>query len=173
MELMDSVVQRMYNKESFMASIMFVCLGNICRSPAAEGIMRHLVEKQNPPEDIYIRSCGIGNWHLGQFPDERMQSVAKVRGVNLSSRAQQFNLSFLDEFDYILAADHEVLNTLYQYAKDPKHKAKIHLITEFSPTYHGQEVPDPYYQGNGAFDLVLDMLEDSCEGLLSHIKKNQ
>lgn len=155
-----------------MPSVLFVCLGNICRSPAAEGILRHHAEKNSLSNDIFVQSCGIGDWHVGQFPDERMREAAKNRGITLTSRAQQFQHSFLDTFDYILAADHEVLKDLYRYAKNPEHKSKINLITAFSTTYHGQEIPDPYYQGAAAFDLVLDMIEDSCEGLLNHIQKN-
>lgn len=147
-----------------MTSIMFVCLGNICRSPAAEGVLRHM-----DPE-LKIQSCGIGDWHIGQLPDERMRDTAKLRGVHLTSRAQQFKLQFFDDYDYILAADHEVLHDLYRKAQTPSHKAKVHLITAFSPTYQNQEIPDPYFQGDAAFDLVLDMLEDSCEGLLQHIR---
>ena len=89
------------------------------------------------------------------------------------SRAQQFQKEFLDDFDYILVADKEVLKFLYHYAKTPKHKAKIALMTEFSSLYRGQEVPDPYYQPGGAFELVLDMLEESCEGLMNHIRNKE
>lgn len=154
-----------------MATILFVCLGNICRSPAAEGILRHLVEKDPQLADIEVRSCGLGSWHIGQLPDIRMQEAARNRNVILSSRAQQFQAEFLDQFDYILAADREVLNALYRYAQTPADKAKMHLITAFSRSYQGQDVPDPYFGGDASFELVLDMLEDSCEGLLEHIQR--
>lgn len=154
-----------------MPSIMFVCLGNICRSPAAEGILRHLAEKNKDIHNIHVRSCGVGSWHIGQLPDERMRDIAKRRGIILSSRAQQFHRDHFEEFDYILVVDHGVLNTLYQYAETPEHKAKIHLITAFSTSYQDEEIPDPFYSGEAAFDLVLDMLEDSCQGLLEHLKK--
>lgn len=150
--------------------ILFVCMGNICRSPAAEGILKHLV-KQDLQSAIYVESCGIGDWHLGHAPDRRMQESAKLRGIVLTSRAQQFQRGFFDQFDYILVADKEVLKFLYQYAKTPEHKAKLVLMTEFSPTYKGQDIPDPYYQSGGAFELVMDMLEDCCRGLLDHLKK--
>lgn len=152
-----------------MPSVLFVCLGNICRSPAAEGLLRHLHSKRQKDLDLHIESCGIGDWHLGHLPDERMRDAAKARGIILSSRAQQFKPVHFERFDYILAADKEVMSDLYYFAKTPEHKAKIHLITDFSGTYSGQEIPDPYYEGGLAFELVLDMLEDSCEGLLSHI----
>ncbi len=156
-----------------MTAILFVCLGNICRSPAAEGVLRHLVSEKLDDQKLRIESCGVGDWHLGHLPDERMRDAAKTRGIILSSRAKQFQREYFDEFDYILAADKEVLNSLYKYAKEPHQKAKIHLITAFSKSYRDQEIPDPYYQGYSAFDLVLDMLEDSCEGLLQKITQSQ
>lgn len=156
-----------------MKAVMFVCLGNICRSPAAEGILRHMASEKGLGSELHIKSCGIGDWHIGQLPDERMRDTAKLRGIDLSSRAQQFKPDFFEEFDFILAADHEVLRDLYHYAGTPSHKAKIHLITAFSSTYKDQEIPDPYYQGDAAFDLVLDMIEDSCEGLLAYISSQE
>lgn len=152
--------------------VLFVCMGNICRSPAGEGILRHFAS-QDPSLAVYVESCGIGDWHIGQAPDQRIQEASKARGIVLTSLAQQFQHAFLDEFDYILVADKEVLKFLYHYAKTPDQKAKIFLMTAFSPIYAGQEVPDPYYQSNGAFELVLDMLEDSCQGLLQYIRQSQ
>lgn len=152
--------------------VLFVCMGNICRSPAGEGILRHFAS-QDPSLAVYVESCGIGDWHIGQAPDRRIQEASKARGIVLTSLAQQFQHAFLDEFDYILAADKEVLKFLYHYAKTPNQKTKIFLMTAFSPIYAGQEVPDPYYQSNGAFELVLDMLEDSCQGLLQYIRQSQ
>lgn len=158
------------SKESKVANILFVCMGNICRSPAAEGVLKHLV-KQNSYEGCHIASCGIGDWHLDNPPDKRMQEVAKNRGYFLTGRAKQFKLNFFDEYDYILVSDREVLKVLYQYAKVPEHKSKLFLMTEFSSFYKDQEVPDPYYEPEIAFDLVITILEDSCEGLLTHILK--
>lgn len=152
-----------------MVSVLFVCLGNICRSPAAEGIMRDLAGKNPKTKDVYVRSCGLGSWHTGQLPDLRMQEAAKKRGVLLSSRAQEFQPEFFEKFDFILAADKKVINVLYQHAKTLEHKAKIQMATAFSPIYKDQDIPDPYYGGEAMFELVLDMLEDACEGLLGHI----
>lgn len=154
-----------------MVAVLFVCLGNICRSPAGEGILK-LQAKDN---NIHIESCGLGDWHVGQFPDGRMRDAAMERGVVLTSRAQQFKEEFFDRFDYILAVDNEVLHSLYRYAKTPEHRVKIYLITAFSSSYPNQEIPDPFYGGRVDFDRVLDMLEDSCEGILQEIaqkKKN-
>lgn len=153
-----------------MKRVLFVCMGNICRSPAAEGILRHLAQKEGV--DVHIESCGMGNWYEGALPDERMRTCAKTRGFVLSSKAQVFKPEFLESFDYILAADHEVLEQLYHYAPRPEQKAKIHLMTAFSETYKNQEVPDPFYKEDRVFDLVLDIVEDSCEGLLEDIKRH-
>lgn len=152
-------------------SVMFVCMGNICRSPAAEGILRHL-SQEDPSLQIHVESSGIGDWHLGQAPDKRMQEASQARGIALTSRAKQFQYNHLDKFDYILAADKEVLKYLYHMAKNPDQKAKIFLMSSFSTIYQGEEIPDPYYRANGAFELVLDMLEDSCDGLLQHFREN-
>jgi protein-tyrosine phosphatase len=155
-----------------MVSILFVCLGNICRSPAAQGILSHMISKEKSLVSR-VESCGLGDWHVGQLPDERMREAAELRGVILASRAQQFHHNFFEEFDYILAADFEVLHDLQRHAVKPEYKAKIHLITAFSKMYKNEKVPDPYYGGHADFDLVLDMLEDSCIGLLEHIKETQ
>lgn len=151
-------------------NVLFVCLGNICRSPAGEGILKHLAQQEQAAK-FHVESCGIGDWHIGQTPDWRIQEASKARGIALTSKAQQFRQKHLDQFDFILAADKEVLKFLYHYANSPEHKAKIHLMTAFSTLYKDQEIPDPYYQPDGAFELVLDMLENSCEGLLEHIRR--
>jgi len=155
-------------KQNKITRILFVCMGNICRSPAAEGVLKNLVN-QKSYKGYHIASCGVGDWHVGKPPDKRMQETANNRGIFLTGRAQQFEINFFDEFDYILVSDREVLKTLHQYAKIPEHKAKLFLMTEFCARYKGQEVPDPYYEPEVAFDLVLDMLEDACSGLLEHV----
>jgi protein-tyrosine phosphatase len=132
-----------------------------------------MAQKIVPPIVVTVESCGVGNWSVGQMPDERMRLAAAERGVILASRAQQFNTTFYDKFNYILAVDDEVLNLLLQYAKRADQKAKIHLLSEYSSGYRGQGIPDPYYHGDAAFDHVLDMLEDCCYGLLNHIKEQR
>lgn len=156
-----------------MVKVLFVCLGNICRSPAAEGLLRHMTAQQELSLEVYIESCGLGDWHIGQLPDERMREASKSRGIILTSRAQRFKPDFFDTFDYILAADHEVLNDLRRIAKTPEHKAKIQLMTSFSASYKDEEIPDPYYSGEAGFELVLDMLEDVCEGFLKYLQEQK
>jgi len=148
-----------------MRSVLFVCLGNICRSPAAEGILREFAKRKGI--DLRVESCGIGDWHAGQLPDPRMCAAASDRGFVLASRCKQFHPSFFEEFDLILAVDREVLNDLYKYAETIEHKAKVRLATSHSITYKDQDIPDPYYGGRSDFDLVLDILEEICEELLS------
>ncbi len=156
---------------SKMPSVMFVCLGNICRSPAAEGILRKQASELVPPFSIHVESSGIGDWFVGRQPDQRMREAALLRGFNLNSRAQQFRMDFFEQFDYILVADIEVLSVLKRYAHGTNHQLKIHLMTAFSHQYRGEEVPDPYYFGTNAFERVLDILEESCRSLLEHLQQ--
>ncbi len=151
---------------------MFVCLGNICRSPAAEEILRKKGKEAGMDEFLHVESSGIGDWHIGALADSRMRESAASRGYILTKRAQKFHSSLFDHYDYILAADQSVLHELQHLAKTPEEKAKIHLITEFSKPYYQQDVPDPYYNGLQAFEGVLDILESSVDGLITHIKNN-
>lgn len=151
--------------------ILFVCLGNICRSPAAEGVMRRLVEQKGLTDKIQIASCGIGSWHVGQPPDHRIRQAAADRGVTLNTKAKPFTSNFLEEYDYIMASDPEVMSHLLTFAKHPDQKAKIHLMTAFGKAFKGLDVPDPFYEGPAAFEHVLDVLEDACLGLLENISK--
>ena len=155
-----------------MIKVLFVCLGNICRSPAAEAILRQQVADNKLSNSIEVRSCGLGHWHVGQPPDLRMQEASLKRGLKLTSIGQQFKLGFFDDYDYILAADQEVLTKLRENVKNDAQQKKLHLITEFSSNYAGMDVPDPYYSLDDGFELVLDMLQDSCEGLLRKIAQN-
>ena len=155
-----------------MTSVLFVCMGNICRSPAAAGILRHLAQAKAIGHTLTVDSCGMGDWYAGHSPDSRMQKSAQMRGLILTGRAKGFRKEFFQTFDYILAVDQEVLKRLHDLALSPEEKARLHLITTFSKSFHNREIPDPFYGDDGAFEVVLDMLEDSCEGLLEKIKAN-
>lgn len=152
-----------------MVSILFVCLGNICRSPCAEGVMKRFVEQGG--FDHHVESCGLGDWHEGHLPDERMQKTAHARGIVLSSRAKPFQTKFFESFDLILAADKSVLDELHKRAQTPEHKAKIHLMTKYSLVHRGKDIPDPYHHELGQFEYAMDMIEDACKGLLEQLEK--
>ncbi len=161
-------------KKKKIINILFVCLGNICRSPAGAGVLLKAAEKRGLKDDLHVESCGIGGWHIGLPPDARMQEAMSRREVTIGSKAQQFEVAYLEVFDYILAADFAVYDELIYLAGDESPQAeRIHMMTEFSRAYQGEEIPDPYREGPMGFELVLDMLEDSCEGLLDHIAKEK
>jgi protein-tyrosine phosphatase len=149
--------------------VLFVCLGNICRSPAAEGVMRRLVQQKGLLDQVVIASCGIGDWHVGQPPDYRIRQALLERGITLNTRAKVFTLNLLDEFDYIMASDPDVFGYLLSFASTPEQKAKLHLMTAYGKAFRGAAVPDPLYEGSAAFEHVLDILEDACTGLLEEI----
>jgi protein-tyrosine phosphatase len=149
--------------------VMFVCLGNICRSPSAEAILKKMADERGL--SVNVESSGLGDWHIGQLADSRTREHALKRGFALTGRAKKFLMHFMDEFDYVLAADHKVLHQLQRAAATPEQKSKIHLMTAFSSAFKNVEVPDPFYGGEAAFEHVLDILEDSCEGLLDHLEK--
>lgn len=151
-----------------MPSILFVCLGNICRSPAAEGMLIKMA-KEAGVDHLNVESRGLGDWHVGNLADERMRRAASQRNVTLSSRAQQIQDSDFQQFDYILAASHSVVSELLLLAKTTEQKSKVKLMTVFSKKYQDQDIPDPYYKDTADFELVLDMLEDACQGILSRL----
>lgn len=155
-----------------MKSVLFVCLGNICRSPAAEGIMRHLAEIHGLAHEIKVDSAGIGNWHVGDLPDPRMRAHGKRHGYLFNSRARQFVAEDFDRFDLIVAMDMENVRDLMSKCRSPYDSAKIVCMADYlrhHPTH--KTVPDPYYGGEQGFELVIDLLEDACEGLLESLRK--
>lgn len=148
--------------------VLFVCLGNICRSMAAAGILRSLLEKERDA-DVAVDSCGLGDWHVGKPADPRMAEAAKERGYILKGQGKIFQLGYFDEFDLILAADKEVLKELWKLARSVEDKAKIQLISAFSSYEKGEDIPDPYHGGKEDFSLTLDFLEDACTGILDRL----
>lgn len=149
--------------------ILFVCMGNICRSPTAEGVFRHQVAQAFQTDNIIIDSAGTHAYHVGSLPDRRAQQVALRRGYDLSSlRGRQVGPEDFHKFDYILAMDSENLANLLKICP-PQEKHKLKLFMEFSGGYSQRDVPDPYYGGNQGFENVLNMVEDAGSGLLEEI----
>lgn len=151
-------------------SILFVCLGNICRSPAAEGIMISTAERRGMEDLLEIDSAGIGPWHVGELPDRRMRSHGADHGYDFSSRARQIRRDDLRRFDYIVVMDSENYHDVTSMARDEAERRKVRMMTDFCRHHPGhRSVPDPYYGGDRGFELVIELLEDACEGLLEHI----
>lgn len=150
--------------------LLFVCLGNICRSPAAENIMNHLIEQAGYSERFVCDSAGTSSYHIGSPPDKRMSAAAaKKLQIQLHGRARQFQKSDFQEFDLILAMDRENYENILSVDPTGKHHQKVHLICDFCSKHTLKEVPDPYYGGTEGFNQVIELLVDACEGLLKHI----
>jgi protein-tyrosine phosphatase len=153
--------------------VLFVCTGNICRSPTAEGVFRHAVVSAGLEQKILVDSAGTHDYHVGHPPDRRTQLVAAQRGYDLGGlRARQVTAKDFVEFDYIVAMDRDNLSELRRLAP-PQHQGKLSLFMEYASARRGEEVPDPYYGETQGFELVLDMAEDAAAGLLQHIKKEK
>lgn len=153
-----------------MVRVLFVCLGNICRSPSAEGVFRKLVETEGLTDSIVIDSAGTHAYHIGEPPDARAQEAALRRGIDLSGlRGRQATRQDIIDFDYVLAMDRDNLRHL-QSLSPAGQREKIHLFLEFARTFSEREVPDPYFGGAGGFERVLDMIEDAARGLLEDIR---
>jgi len=151
--------------------VCFVCLGNICRSPTAEGIMRGLVDEAGLADCIEIDSAGTGDYHIGQPSDARSQEAAAARGIRLDSRARQFQAADFARFDYIVAMDRENHMELLSLAPGSGDRGKVSLLRGFDPASEPEpDVPDPYYGGERGFDRVLDICDASCRALLDHIR---
>ncbi|MCJ8277381.1 MAG: low molecular weight phosphotyrosine protein phosphatase [Bdellovibrionales bacterium] len=153
-----------------MKKLLFVCLGNICRSPTAEGVMKHLVSQNNLDSEIYIDSCGTSGHHSGENADPRMQTHAQKRGYNLESIARGFNKRDFQEFDYILTMDESNYSNILKEDPSGEFHDKVIPMVNFCKKVQTTEVPDPYYGGPDGFEEVLDILEDACENLLDKVK---
>jgi protein-tyrosine phosphatase len=153
--------------------LLFVCLGNICCSPTAEGVMRALVSREGLEDSIEVESAGTGGWHVGSPPDARAAEAARARGVALGGTARQVRAQDFDDFNLLLAMDSENLRALRRLAPGEEERAKVRLLREFDPASVATgelEVPDPYYGATGGFEEVLDLVQSACEGLLAEIR---
>jgi protein-tyrosine phosphatase len=148
--------------------ILFVCLGNICRSPAAEGVVQHLLAEAGLAEHVALDSAGTGAWHEGQPADRRMRQAAARRGIQLTSIARQVRPEDFERFDHIFAMDAANLSDLHALAP-PAHRGKIRLFRDLDPDGPG-DVPDPYYGGTDGFDQVLDIVTRAGHGLLAELR---
>ena len=154
-----------------MVSVLFVCMGNICRSPTAQGVFEHLVADNDLAAVIQIDSAGTHAYHIGEGPDERASAAALKRGVDLSSQqARRVSPDDFYEFDYVIAMDRSNFGDLAATCP-PEHEAKLRLFMEFAADLGTSEVPDPYYGGTTGFERVLDLIEQASAGLLAEIRQ--
>ena len=155
-----------------MVRLCFVCLGNICRSPTAEGVMHGLLEKAGLTGEIELDSAGTAAHHQGERADSRARHTARARGISLESIARQFVAADFLNFDYILAMDTHNYENLLALAPDERARERLHLFRSFNPVSQpGASVPDPYYGGPQGFDEVFDICEAACLGLLQHLRE--
>ncbi|MBC8211440.1 MAG: low molecular weight phosphotyrosine protein phosphatase [Gammaproteobacteria bacterium] len=151
--------------------VLFVCMGNICRSPTAEGAFRKLVQQQGLTAAIHIDSAGTHAYHIGEAPDRRSQTAASNRQIDISMlRGRKFMATDFHEFDYLLAMDQDNFSDMQ--AQNPGDgKAELALLLDYASQFSEREVPDPYYGGKNGFEFVLDLIQDASAGLLQHIRK--
>ena len=152
--------------------VCFVCLGNICRSPTAEGVVRRLLREAGLDGKVVVESAGTGDWHVGALPDHRARAAAQRRGIDLVSRARQFVRADWQRLDYVLAMDQANFAALAEAAPDDEARAKLRLFRSFDPAAPpGAEVPDPYYGGPEGFEHVLDLCEAAGLGLIEALRR--
>ena len=151
--------------------ILFVCLGNICRSPAAEGVFKQKIKDRDLEKLFVVDSAGTGGWHVGNLADPRMRETALSRGIELTSRSRKIEKSDLYEFDHILVMDNDNFEAVKSLIKDDKNpvNSKIKLLLSYSKSSQLEEVPDPYYGGQNGFDKVIDLLDDAIDGLIDSL----
>mgnify|MGYP001988601708 CR=1 FL=1 len=155
-----------------MKNILFVCMGNICRSPSAEAVMNGIIKNNNLQALVKCDSAGTIGYHEGDPADQRMKMFASKRGYDLTSIARQIRHEDLQTFDYIITMDKDNYDDVTALDSTGEYSDKITMMTDYAKAIKTNSVPDPYYGGSNGFELVLDLLEDSCEGLLDHINNN-
>jgi protein-tyrosine phosphatase len=153
--------------------VCFVCMGNICRSPTAEAVMRHRLAEAGLGDAVEVESAGTGSWHVGDPPDARAAAEARARGIAMEGVARQFRARDFDRFDLVLAMDHENARHLRRIAPDERAAAKVWLLREFDPASDGGDlaVPDPYYGGADGFATVFAQVDAACLGLIDHLRR--
>ncbi|MGB0561859.1 MAG: low molecular weight protein-tyrosine-phosphatase [Spirulinaceae cyanobacterium] len=149
--------------------LLFVCLGNICRSPSAENIMNHLLAQAGETDAVLCDSAGTSSYHIGAPPDRRMQAAATQRGIQLVGRARQFTPEDFENFDLILAMDQDNYRSILAQDRTGQYSDKVRLMCDYATDHPDTEVPDPYYGGAEGFNYVIDLLLDACTGLLKEI----
>lgn len=155
-----------------MVRLCFVCLGNICRSPTAEGVMQELLSREALTDCVAVDSAGTAAYHVGENADARSRKTAEARGVDLPSVARKFTAADFTAFDYILAMDSENYENILALANSQSDRENVHLFRSFDPlSPNGASVPDPYYGGESGFDDVFDICLAACEGLLEHLRE--
>ena len=151
-------------------SVLFVCLGNICRSPLAEGVLQHLLAEEGMDEAVTVESAGTGSWHIGERADPRSREVAQRHGIELTSRARQVSPADFERFDLIVAMDRDNLANLRELQERSGGDAHLALLRDWAPEPGDGEVPDPYFGGDGGFDRVYEMLRRSLERLVAELR---
>ncbi len=151
--------------------LLFVCLGNICRSPSAENLMNYLIEKEGLRDRFELDSAGTSSYHIGSSPDRRMNMAAQKKGIKLKGKARQIEDFDLEYYDLILAMDQSNYQDILDLDRQGKYHHKIKLMCDFATEHTDKEVPDPYYGGDSGFDYVIDLLLDACQGLLDYCQK--
>jgi protein-tyrosine phosphatase len=158
---------------SMQKKVLFICLGNICRSPTAEAVFRKLIHKKNLSELLDCDSAGISSYHEGQEADPRMRKIAQARGYTINSIARGVIIpDDFEIFNYLIVMDESNFENLTRMDKEKAHTQKIFRMRDFCKASHPEEIPDPYYGKTDGFEEVLDLLEDACEGLLEKIHKD-
>jgi len=151
--------------------LLFVCLGNICRSPSAENIMNHLITQQGLSAKVNCDSAGTASYHVGSAPDRRMNVAAQKQGITLVGSARQFTAADFENFDLILAMDRSNYRDILQVDSGNRYADKVKMMCDFCQRHDDKEVPDPYYGGESGFDYVIDLLTDACENLLAEVSQ--
>ena len=150
--------------------LLFICLGNICRSPAAHGIMQQMVDERGLAAGFEIASAGIGAWHVGNLPDSRMRSHGHSHGYTFDHHARQICDADLDRFDYVIVMDEENYKAVSRIKERTGGRAEVCRMADYFTRHpKNDSVPDPYYGGDADFELAIELIEDGCEGLLSHL----